>query len=160
MSYVSGRFVKAKPNNSYEPKKFVVPEKAISGEDALLEYFKCKKIEKMLDGCECIKNKVRNGKLYIFFKNELRAEAKKYGIKFDWNIRVWYIPEGIRKEDLEKLLTLSITLYGHQSSVGYMNYVYKIEVPKFLCIDDDTGVIKNGRGSYKKEKVIELFFKE
>jgi hypothetical protein len=165
MSYVSGRFVKAisKNTTNYTKNNNNEDKKVITGEKNLLEYLNCKKVVKTMQG-NGIKNKMRNGKLYIFCKKELREDAKKYGIKFDWNLKLWYIPKEIEIENLKKLMNLTISLYGRCTSAGYQDYKYEIVIPLMLYIDEngevDSYMISNVGGGYNKKAVFKLFEKE
>ena len=109
---------------------------------------------------------MKNDKLYVFCKKELTKEAKEYGLKFDWGVKMWYIPANTSIENIEKLFSLEISLYGRNASAGYMDYTYVIEAPKFLDIGDNGELSSlrpmsecKGEILYEYDEIINLFKK-
>ena len=97
-----------------------------------------------------VPNNFSSGKLYIFCKYEMMDKAKALGVKYDFDVKLNYIPNTVSRETVKKLLELEIKLYGRYTTVGYEDYTYKIAVPKFIHIylDDEDD---DGNGYYKIE---------
>ena len=79
---------------------------------------------------------------------------------------MWYIPANTSIENIEELFSLEISLYGRNTTAGYMDYTYTIQAPKFLEFHDN-GELRNLRPMsefieeilYEYDEVINLFKK-
>ena len=57
-----------------------------------------------------IPNDFSTGKLYVFCKYEMKDQAYPLGLRFDKDMKLWYIPKSLSQENVKKLLALEIKL--------------------------------------------------
>ena len=84
--------------------------------------------------CIEFENSFKNGKLYIKCGYHVKDEVKKLGGKWDNDIKMWYITKYVSEENIKKMLKIEKSLFGRQTTIGYIEYKYDVICPKCFSI--------------------------